>query len=291
MLNFRDIKLEDKDKARELLSYSDFRGCEYTFGNNFIWSKPYKMQIAFYKDFYLAESDGEYFYPAGRGDIKEVISLLKDCARERGENLRICSSPKGGMEYLKELYGDSVEIRSNADYFDYCYNREDLAYLIGKKYHSKRNFINRFMQNKWSYEEISKENINDCYTVLDKWYNENYDGGDSSMEDEVFASRQGLEHFKELDFTGGILKVEGEPVAFTFGERINSDSFDVHVEKGLNLYDGTYPMINREYVSRIPSDIKYINREEDMGEQNLKKAKQSYHPVFMEEKFRIIFKD
>ena len=157
MLNFRDIKLEDKDKARELLSYSDFRGCEYTFGNNFIWSKPYKMQIAFYKDFYLAESDGEYFYPAGRGDIKEVISLLKDCARERGENLRICSSPKGGMEYLKELYGDSVEIRSNADYFDYCYNREDLAYLIGKKYHSKRNFINRFMQNKWSYEEISKE--------------------------------------------------------------------------------------------------------------------------------------
>lgn len=291
MLNFRDIKLEDKDKARELLSYSDFRGCEYTFGNNFIWSKPYKMQIAFYKDFYLAESDGEYFYPAGRGDIKEVISLLKDCARERGENLRICSSPKGGMEYLKELYGDSVEIRSNADYFDYCYNREDLAYLIGKKYHSKRNFINRFMQNKWSYEEISKENINDCYTVLDKWYNENYDGGDSSMEDEVFASRQGLEHFKELDFTGGILKVEGEPVAFTFGERINSDSFDIHVEKGLNLYDGTYPMINREYVSRIPSDIKYINREEDMGEQNLKKAKQSYHPVFMEEKFRIIFKD
>ena len=288
MLNFRDIKLEDKDKARELLSYSDFRGCEYTFGNNFIWSKPYKMQIAFYKDFYLAESDGEYFYPAGRGDIKEVISLLKDCARERGENLRICSSPKGGMEYLKELYGDSVEIRSNADYFDYCYNREDLAYLIGKKYHSKRNFINRFMQNKWSYEEISKENINDCYTVLDKWYNENYDGGDSSMEDEVFASRQGLEHFKELDFTGGILKVEGEPVAFTFGERINSDSFDVHVEKGLNLYDGTYPMINREYVSRIPSDIKYINRDEDMGEQNLKKAKQSYHPVFMEEKFRII---
>lgn len=291
MLNFRDIKLEDKDKARELLSYSDFRGCEYTFGNNFIWSKPYKIRIAFYKDFYLAESDGEYFYPAGRGDIKEVISLLKDHARERGENLRICSSPKGGMEYLKELYGDSVEIRSNADYFDYCYNREDLAYLIGKKYHSKRNFINRFMQNKWSYEEISGENISDCYTVLDKWFKENYDGGDSSMEDEVFASRKGLEYFKELDFTGGILKVEGEPVAFTFGERINSDSFDVHVEKGLNLYDGTYPMINREYVSRIPSDIKYINREEDMGEQNLRKAKQSYHPVFMEEKFRIIFKD
>lgn len=291
MLNFRDIRLEDKDRARELLSFSDFRGCEYTFGNNFIWSKPYKMKIAFYKDFYLAESGGEYFYPAGRGDVKEVISLLRDYVRDRGQNLRICSSPKSGMEYLKVLYGDSVEIQSRADYFDYCYNREDLEYLIGKKYHSKRNFINRFMQNKWSYEEVSGENIKDCHTVLDKWFKENYDGSDSSMEDELFASRQGLEHFAELDFTGGILKVEGEPVAFTFGERINSDSFDVHVEKGLDLYDGTYPMINREYVSRMPADIKYINREEDMGEQNLRKAKLSYHPVFMEEKFRIIFKD
>lgn len=289
MFNFRDIKLEDKDKIRELLSYSDFRGCEYTFGNNFIWSKPYKMKIAFYKDFYLVESDGEFFYPAGRGDIKEVVSLLKDCAKERGENLRICSSPKSGMEYLKELYGDFIEVQSKEDYFDYCYNREDLAYLIGKKYHSKRNFINRFMQNDWSYEEISKVNINDCYTVLDKWFKENYDGKDSSMEDEVFASRQGLDFFNELDFTGGLLRVDGEPVAFTFGERINSDSFDVHVEKGLALYEGTYPMINREFVSRIPVDIKYINREEDMGEQNLRKAKQSYRPVFMEEKFRIIF--
>lgn len=290
MLNFRDIKLEDKDKIRELLSYSDFRGCEYTFGNNFIWSKPYNIKIAFYKEFYLVQSGGEFFFPAGRGDVKEVISLLKEYSREYGKNLRLCSSPKSGMEYLKELYRDGIEVQTKTDYFDYCYNREDLAYLIGKKFHSKRNFINRFIQNNWSYEEITKDNIKDCYVVLDKWFKENYDGTDASMEEEVFASKQGLEHFDELDFTGGLLKVEGEPVAFTFGERINSDTFDVHVEKGLALYDGIYPMINKEFANRVPSDIKYINREEDMGEENLRKAKLSYHPVFMEEKFRIIFK-
>lgn len=290
-MEFREIKTDDKEKVRELLAYSDFRGCEYTFGNNFIWSKPYNIRIAFYKDFYFVESDGEFFYPAGRGDIREAISLLKEYSREQGKGLSLCTSPKSGMEYLKELYGDEIEIREKFDYFDYCYNREDLANLIGKKYHSKRNFINRFTQNNWSYEEISEKNIEDCCIVLDKWFKENYDGKDSSMEDEIYASKQGLEHFRELDFTGGLLKVEGEPVAFTFGERINSDAFDVHVEKGLALYDGTYPMINKEFVKRIPADIKYINREEDMGEENLRKAKLSYHPVFMEEKFRIIFKD
>lgn len=291
MLEFREIKTEDKEKVRELLGYSDFRGCEYTFGNNFIWSKPYNIRIAFYKDFYFAESDGEYFYPAGRGDIEEAISLLKEYSRDRGKSLILCTSPKSGMECLKELYGDEIEVLEKFDYFDYCYNREDLANLIGKKYHSKRNFINRFTQNNWSYEDISQANIKDCYILLDKWFKENYDIRDASMEDEIIAAKQGLEFFWELDFTGGLLRVEGEPVAFTFGERINSDTFDVHVEKGIALYDGTYPMINREFVKRVPKDIKYINREEDMGEENLRKAKLSYHPVFMEEKFKIIFKD
>lgn len=291
MLEFREIKIEDKKKVRELLAYSDFRGCEYTFGNNFIWSRPYNMKIAFYKEFYLVESDGEYFYPAGRGDIGEAIFLLKEYCKAQGKNLILCTSPKSGMEYLKELYGDGIEIQNKHDYFDYCYNRDDLAYLIGKKYHSKRNFINRFIQNNWSYEDITESNIKDCYTLLEKWFEENTETRDQSMEDEVFASKLGLEYFKELDLTGGLLRVDGAPTAFTFGERINSDTFDIHVEKGLALYDGTYPMINKEYANRLPSDIKYINREEDMGEENLRKAKQSYHPVFMEEKFRIIFKD
>lgn len=290
MLEFRKIKIEDKEYIRELLSYSDFRGCEYTFGNNFMWSRPYNIQIAFYKEFYMVQSDGEFFYPAGRGNIKEAISVLKDYCNDKGKNLVLCSASKNGVEKLKELYGDGIEVQEKEDCHDYCYNRDDLAYLTGKKYHSKRNFINRFMQNNWSYEEITVDNIKDCETVLDKWFKENSNEADPSMEDEVFAARLGLEYFDRLDFTGGLLRVEGEPVAFTFGERINSDTFDVHVEKALNLYDGTYPMINREYVAGIPADIRYINREEDMGEENLRKAKRSYHPVFMEEKFRVIFK-
>lgn len=291
MLEFRDITVNDKDWIRELLSYSDYRGCEYTFGNNFIWSEPFKIKIARYKDFYLVESEGEFFYPSGRGDIKEVIEQLREHCRLQGKHLCFGSSPKSGMEFLKEHYGDIIEVYENRDFFDYCYNSEDLASLIGKKYHSKRNFINRFMQNNWSYEPITDENISDCLYVLEKWQEENADNSDPSMEQEIVSCKKGLKYFKQLDFRGGILRVDGSPVAFTFGEGINSDTFDVHVEKALTVYDGTYPMINKEFVSRSCSDYRYINREEDVGEENLRKAKLSYHPAFMEEKFRILFKE
>lgn len=291
MLEFRDIKIEDKDWIKELLSYSDYRGCEYTFGNNFIWSVPFGIKIARYKDFYLVMSESEYFFPAGRGDFKEVTEELRETCRREGKRLCFGSAPKSGAEFLKENYKDGIEIYANSDFFDYCYNYDDLAYLIGKKFHSKRNFINRFMQNDWSYEAISADNIADCEKVLEQWRDENSDNADPSMEQEIFATQKGLSCFEQLGFCGGLLKVEGKPVAFTFGEGINSDTFDVHVEKALSDYDGTYPMINKEFVSHACAGYKYINREEDVGEENLRKAKLSYHPAFMEEKYRIIFKD
>ncbi len=297
MLEFRDIRLEDKERARECLSCSDFRGCEYTFGNNYIWSKPYNLKVGFYKDFYIVKSEDEFFYPSGKGDIRELVGLLKEYCGERGKPLVFSSSSKQSAQLLREIYGDEIEISPNTDFFDYCYNRDDLADLIGKKYHSKRNFINRFIKNNWSYEEIDDSNISQCFDLLEQWAEENKNvdasnegNSDDSLQQEIFASRQGLENFRQLDFIGGIIKVDGNPVAFTFGERLNSDTFNVHAEKALKTYDGSYPMINKEFVSRSCKGYLYINREEDMGEENLRKAKQSYHPVFMEEKFTITFK-
>ena len=291
MLDFREIKLEDKEWIKPLLSFSGYRGCEYTFGNNFLWSEFFKIKVARYKDFYLVQSGDNYFYPAGKGDISEVISILRLHCREQGKPLCFASSPKSGMELLKEIYDDGIYVIENRDFFDYCYNYTDLATLVGKKFHSKRNFINRFENNSWSYEEITSDNIYDCKQVLQQWYEENKENDDISMRQEIEVANKGLDNFTQLDFMGGLLRVEGKPVAFTYGECINADTFDVHVEKALSMFDGSYPMINKQFVSRLSPEYKYINREEDMGEENLRKAKLSYHPVFMEEKFRITFKD
>ena len=291
MLEFCEIKIEDKEWIKPLLKLAGYRGCEYTFGNNFLWSEAFDIKVARYKDFYLVQSGDSYFYPAGKGDIPEVVSLLRQHCKQQGKTLCFASSPKSGMELLKEMYGDSIQVTEKRDFFDYCYNYNDLSTLVGKKFHSKRNFINRFENYRWSYEEITAENISDCKQVLQQWYEENKDNADSSMQQETAVANKGLCCFTELDFVGGLLKVEGKPVAFTYGEAVNDDTFDVHVEKALSLYDGSYPMINKQFVSRLNPEYKYINREEDMGEENLRKAKLSYHPAFMEEKFKINFKD
>ena len=291
MLEFCDIKLEDKEWIKPLLNFSGYRGCEYTFGNNFLWSDAFNIKVARYKDFYIVQSGDNYFFPAGKGDVFETVSVLRLHCREQGKPLCFVSSPKSGMVLLKELYGDSIHIEEKRDFFDYCYNYTDLATLVGKKFHSKRNFINRFENNSWSYEEITPDNISDCKQVLQQWYKENEENNDASMQQETAVAEKGLDNFTQLDFIGGLLRVEGQPVAFTYGESVNSDTFDVHVEKALSLYDGSYPMINKQFVSRLNPYYKYINREEDMGEENLRKAKLSYHPAFMEEKFRITFDD
>lgn len=305
MLEFKMVELEDKPWITELLAYSDFRGSEYNFGNNFVWRRIFRLKVARYKDFYIVkrgkDNDSEFIFPAGRGDAKEVIAVLSDYASEMGYPLRFASSSKTTAEMIAGLYGSKVKIEPIRDAFDYIYNAEDLATLKGKKYHSKRNHVNRFMENNWTIEPITAENIPECITMNEQWCIENLCKGEHVPEDEQdeeFKSKRdefcvvkcSFKYFSELDYRGLLLRVDGSPQAFTFGEPLNSDTFIVHVEKALQEYQGSYAMINQSFSKQIlDMGFKYINREEDTGAEGLRKAKLSYKPVFMEEKFRIEF--
>ena len=112
-------------------------------------------------------------------------------------------------------------------------------------------------------------------------------GGENGRAEESAVAAESLMHFNELGYIGGILRVDGKIQAFTFGEPLNSDTFNVHVEKALTDYQGAYPMINRQFLLNSVHGFKFVNREEDTGEENLRKAKLSYYPCFMEEKFTV----
>jgi hypothetical protein len=290
MIEFKEVELSDKQRARELLLYSGYRGCEYTFGNNFLWQCVFYTKIAFYKDFYLIKSgNGGYFFPAGRGDLREAVELLRADAAKDGEALRFVTMNKASKQWLEENYPDEFEFTSDRSFYDYIYNFTDLSELKGKKYHSKRNFINRFRMNNWCYEPITPANICECVCMNERWLKE-HEAADNSAARESCVVSRGLEHFFDLDFTGGLLRVCGEVVAFTFGEPVNSDTFVVHAEKAFARIAGAYPAINNEFVNCACAGFAYINREEDMGYENLRKAKLSYHPAFLEEKFKAISK-
>ncbi|MDE7195148.1 MAG: phosphatidylglycerol lysyltransferase domain-containing protein [Oscillospiraceae bacterium] len=307
-MEFKRIEITDRARAVELLARSGFRGCEYTFGNNFVWRNFYNVEIAFEEDFYFCrfgkEGDYKFSFPAGRkpsarrepfagrsplsdGDVKRAVELLKGYCGEKGIKL-VISANKEITERLLELYPDS-KAEYSRDTSDYIYLAEDLAELKGKKYHAKRNHLNRFYENNWSYEPLTADNMAECIEMNDRWCEENLgcdvvSEEDRSKRDEECIVRCSFKYFNKLEYIGGVLRVDGKVQAFTFGEPSAEDCFVVHVEKALRDYQGAYAAINREFVKSLGGRYKYINREDDTGAENLRKAKLSYYPVFLEEK-------
>lgn len=288
-LSFRKIELSDKARACELLAKSGFRGCEYTFGNNFVWRDVYKVEVCFFEDFYFVKQlDGEntrFLYPAGNGDVKQAVGLIDEYCRENGLKTRILANADRARE-IESIFPDFAA-EPMRDYFDYIYLAEDLSELKGKKYHAKRNHLNRFAENNYTFEPITADNIKSCAELNERWCEENIDADDDGKLEEQIVVRESLEHYSELDYIGGMIRVNGICEAFSFGERSAEDCFVVHVEKASRRYQGAYAAINKELVDFQCEKYRYINREDDAGSENLRKAKLSYHPCFLEEKYYI----
>lgn len=291
VFDFRPPRLSDRGWAGELLALSGFRGCLYTFGNNYAWRNVYDIRICRFGDFYLlcntdhTQGTPRFLYPAGQGDIFALVGALKDYCREGGFPL-LMSANRGCTELLRSHFPEIIA-EPCRDGFDYIYLAEDLAELKGRKFHSKRNHLNRFYENEWSFEPICADNIPYCREILARWLAEG--GADEEKRTEAAVTLECLENYSELGYTGGFLAVSGTPQAFSFGEQAARDTFVVHAEKALPDYQGSYAAINCELAKLLAKTYRYINREEDAGVEGLRKAKLSYHPVFMEEKYFITF--
>ena len=290
MPDFKPIEISDKEWVDQLLRYSDYRGSEYCFTNLFIWDSVYESLIARFKDFVLIRSGNKgsykYLYPAGSGDKREVLEIIIADAQSNSSSLSLIGLSPEAKEELETIMPGRFEFTPYRDSFDYIYESEKLISLSGKKLQSKRNHINFFKNTyNWSYEELTAEAIPEVAQFNTKWCKEADCNKHKTLGLEICAVKKCLDNYPELNISGGILRVEGEIVAYTIGERINSDTAIVHIEKALTSFRGAYPMINREFAERIASDFLYINREDDIGDLGLRNAKESYHPHFMLEKY------
>lgn len=299
MFDFRKIQLSDKVAVNEKLAVSDFRGCEYSFANNMAWQRLNDTLVCFYKDFYICCSfeDGQPYitFPAGvksddSGKEKyiQLFSELKKYMEQQGRPLIVSSVNTENLEWIKEYYGDKITWEYNRDGSDYIYNSSDLINLSGKKYHGKRNHIKRFMENAWEFEPITSDNLDDCILFSTQFYNNNEN--DYSAIIEQYAIDLFFMNMDYLNLKGGVLKADNRIVGITIGEQLNSDTFVVHIEKALADVQGAYPMICNQFAKANAAELKYINREEDLGLEGLRKSKLSYKPAFMVDKYTVYFK-
>lgn len=284
MIAFRDITIQDKDTITAYTMNSCRRNCDLSFSNLCSWRFLYHTKFAIINNFlvfkFWAGDELAYMMPVGEGNLEETLNELIEDARQEGEPfcmLGVCSCMR---EDLEAIMPDQFGFTVDRDYADYIYLRSDLATLKGKKFQSKRNHINKFRNTypDYKYSPITKDRIQECLELEAKWCKANDCDQQEGTGNERRALIYALNHFEELGLTGGILHVNGQIVAFTFGMPINKETFGVHVEKADTSIDGAYAMINYEFANHIPEQYIYINREEDLGIEGLRKAKLSYHP-------------
>lgn len=291
MIEFKDITVEDKDTITSFTMNSCRRNCDLSFSNLCSWRFMYNTKFAVIDNFlvfkFWLHGRVSYMMPVGQGDPeKELIEKLIEDSLLEGEPLRLMGVCQGMKKRLNDILPGKFEFTTNRDYSDYIYLRSDLATLTGKKFQSKRNHINRFKKEyTYKYVPITPDRVQECLYLEAEWCKANdcdkQDGTGNERQAIVFA----LEHFEELGLSGGILYANDKIVAFTFGMPINKETFGVHVEKADTTVDGAYAMINFEFANHIPETFTYINREEDLGIEGLRKAKLSYQPETILEKF------
>lgn len=298
---FKPITLQDRKIITSFTFQSEYKNCDFSFANMCSWRFLYHSKFAVVKDFLVirfhVEEDEQrpvYMCPVGNGegDMREVISLLEEDAAKQGHMLWLLGVTPLGRRDLEEALPGEFKYLPNRDYFDYIYLREDLVNLTGKKYQAKRNHINKFNKRySYEYKPITPELVPYCLELERKWYKANRtDEDEEDLSYERRSMTYALEHFSELGLIGCGICVDGRIVAFSFGAPITKDTFGIHVEKADIQYEGAYSAINQEFVSHIPEQFLYINREEDLGISGLRQAKQSYYPVLLLEKYTAIRK-
>ena len=292
MLNFHPLSLEDKPLLDAVNGREGSRSADFCFGNMFLWDEKFKQQVAVFQGYPLvlccAYAHPIFPYPVGCGDPAPILAAMEDYARSQGFPLVIRGLERRHVEALEALEPGGFTFTEDRDYADYLYEAERLETLAGKKLHGKRNHIKHFMEeHDWRFERLTADHFPACRALLDHWAATAEDNG-GSVAVEHRAIERAFAHYGALGLLGGALFAEGELVGFTIGEKLTADTFDVHFEKALSEINGAYPMVNREFVQLICSldpHIRYVNREDDMGLENLRKSKSSYDPCVLLEKF------
>ena len=291
MIDFKRIELSDKHLYDSYLEKEFGRGCEFSFANLYLWGRQSFAELCGHIVIFSQFSRRSvYPYPLGKGDKKAVLDAIIEDSRARGIPCRITGVNEEGRQTIEELYPDRFRFHCDEGAFDYVYSIDDLADLLGKKYHNKRNHLNRFYESYPSYsvEPLGEGNIERVRKMANEWYADKLEEnpkGDHYME--KAAIEKAFRDHGALCMEGLVLLDGDEVLGFTLGSRLCADTFDVNFEKARKGVNGAYAAINNEfakYIRKKYPDIKYLDREEDMGLEGLRKAKKSYYPHHMVEK-------
>ena len=296
MIDFKKLDLSEKQLYIDTLDDGVERGCGHTYQVFFIWGDQKGAIVNGHAVFLSCFGKCFYPFPVGRGDKVSVINEIIKDAKDRGIPCLLTALNDSDEEFLRANFPDRFDIRQTRSMWDYVYDINDLADLTGKKYHKKRNHLNNAYKELHNYQakEITTSDIPRIREMAEKWFSEKAQTSGEDFGLEKDALNRAFDYYGELDFDGMYIEFNGEIIAFTLASRKTADTMDVHFEKALKSYQKAYPLINNEFAKFIRAkypEVKFLNREEDMGIEGLRKAKESYYPHHLVKRNIAILKD
>lgn len=292
MIAFHRLGLDQKARYDAALRACPPQGCEYSFANKYLWGR---QQVAFLHGCVASFShfNGRtvYPYPVGCGDRKAVLEEIFQDARDRGIPCRITGMTAQDRAELEDWFPERFHVLPDRDGFDYVYAIDDLADLRGRKYQKKRNHFNRFRSEHPDYEvrELNNCNLHQAMHMVNDWYQKRMredPEGDYLLEN--IAMMKAFQNYRGLELEGIMLLDSGRVLAVTMASRLSEDTMDVHFEKAREDVDGAYNAVSCEFARYLRlkyPQVKYLNREDDMGLEGLRRAKLSYNPHHLVEKY------
>ena len=294
MLHFKPLTIEGKKIFDKYLEPYIYETCEYSFTNLFIWRKACDIQYAIHKDVLIIKKtdfNGSYHFmqPIGykKENLKDIIDFLVENKSKFELEYLFKDAEECFINDLKDIYGENTfTILEDRDNFDYIYESSKLISLSGKKLHKKKNNYNHFIKN-YSYETspITAELIQPCIKAAREWCHKHICKG--YLLYELRAIEELLKNNSILNFEGMVVFIDNKVSAFTIGEKVDKDMAIIHIEKADSDIRGLYNFINKAFVDAYFSDVPFINREQDLGIEGLRSAKESYIPIKLAKKFII----
>lgn len=301
---FRELTLADYPLFKEAFKKLQPTASEFTFPYLYMWRKDYNIRFAVIGEYICLVSNSRIAFPFAFCPIplngyyeKEGFELalrgIEDYFTEKGYRLAYGRIEENCVTLFRDYYQDRIEAEYLEDASDYVYNAEDLIKLAGRKYSGKRNHISQFLRYYPDYEyvPVDRSNLGECKRILDEWCEKNETECMHPDNCERLACYDLLDNWELFNLKGALIKVNGIFEAFTVGEILNDETAVIRIEKGNSDVHGVYGIINREFCTREWCRLKYINREEDLGKEGIRKAKLSYYPVNLIKKYLIRVKE
>ena len=299
MLEFKPVTLRDKSWVDKIVMTENSPSADFNFGNIYIWDDEYKQQICRFGDRMLTllpnEGQMAFAFPIGSGDLPSAVFAMKDYADAHGFPFRLLGITDAHRELLDRELPGRFEYEEEDSFGDYIYSAEKLSTYAGKALHAKKNHCNHFeAAYSWDFVPLTRELIPGCIDMLEDWTEENIARLDGSIHYEHDAILRAFQDYEALELEGGVLRIDGRIVGFSIGEMCSRNTFNVHFEKADIGINGAYPMVCREFVRMLMAKhepLCYVNREDDMGLEALRKSKLSYKPEYLLKKYDGRWKD